>query len=270
MDKDTSINFNSTRNPVLEIALSTCERLQNALNSDKHEIINSIVNRPPLTIRELLYRDIADMKTVMIDYNITRYLVLFKWYSLFTLRLKEVFESMEKTGDVLMRLSRVKLKLYVITAAEIATSLSCYSKDVIVTFYGNSATSAKSDYVVLSKCQPDILIRIVRKTALDCSVSKWKVTGEMDTIFTIFRGNKFSNVVPYSNITFSTNVNVTAAYTSRVNALILYNRYITCANKELQLANIFCSNNNKYNTYSSIARSLFTTPDSICTSTEFV
>lgn len=250
-NNDETINFESARDGALDIALSTRDRLQDALNSGKHGISNSLPSGPPLTIRELLYSNISDTRTIAIDHNTSRYMVLYKWHALATVRLENVLVNMEKLGDVVIRLSREKLDLYVLTVAEIVNGLANYSKEVIVSAYEDNKQHC---HITLSKCPPDVLNRVIRRTVLDCSVSEWIVTGETGTIFTTFRGDKFKQVMEYADVTLSTNTNITVAHMGRVNAAILYNRYTNCHNKELQLANIFCANVRECNTYSSISR----------------
>lgn len=244
-----AIEFDSMRDAAFDVALSTRDRLQDALNSAKHGMKSPIAEGPILTVRKLLYSNISDISTIAIDHNSSRYLVLYKWHSLATVRIRDILASMEKVGDIVLRLDKLKLNLYILTTSEVATMFSSY-KDTIVATYNDQEA-----YIILSKCPADIITRVARKTQLGCSVAELEVAGDVGTICTTFRGNKFAEVMMYADVTLSTNVEVTVAYMGRIRAATLYNKYISCHNKELQLANIFCTNIRECNTYSSICRS---------------
>lgn len=181
-----TLSFDSERDPAMDLALSARNRLQSALDSTKHGISSSLAD-DPITIRELLYGGIEDTRTIAIDYNTSRYMVLYKWHSLVTIKLKDVLESMSRSGAIVVKLSKQKLDLYVTNTGEVAQGLAAYVKEIIVASYDDAANGG-DNCIVLSKCPSDVLNKVVRRTTLDCTADDLSVTGKLGTIHTTFRG----------------------------------------------------------------------------------
>lgn len=245
------MQFHSTRDEALDIALSVGQKLQSALDSAKHGFSASSSNSYTMSTRDILYGDIADVKTITVDNNTTRLMVLFKWYSMCNVKLKDIYSSISSKQFMEIRISRIKMDLYVLDAESISRGIFINNKDVRLKQYQDLEDDGIILYV--SNPPPDILNRIVRKTSLDCYVDDWEVKGESDTIYTIFSGNKFENVMMYVHDTLSTDVSITVSYMGKVNASLLYDKYISEPNANIYIASIFCSRASGCNVYSSVS-----------------
>jgi hypothetical protein len=251
MDDDTiDINFDSGRDRALDVALSTREKLQSALNSAKHGVSTAFGRGPPLTIRDLLYGNMSDMKTVTVHDDTTKYIVLFKWYSMSTVYLKDITTDVSIAGNIIVHLDSMKMNLYVIDIEDVATGICMHNKDIVDVY--PSGTDENNFSLMFMHSPPDILNRVIRRTSLDCHNGDWEIYGETGTIFTVFRGNKFTNVMTHADATLSSSPDVTASYMGKVNSVILYRKYINDINSDIYLANIFCSKDVGCNTYSNM------------------
>lgn len=231
-----NIDVNSERSRALDIALSSRDRLQNALSSAKHGNLSAFGKGMPLTIRHLLHSNVSRVRTVAVDLDSSRYMILYKWYSLCTLCLRDVYSTMYiSSNNVVVSLDENKMALYVISAEEVLDGLS--------TNMGNKCEvcMSSSTELVMDNAPSDVLTRCIRKTALDCTEHDWEVYGESGTIITVFSGNKFSNVMSYCDNTLSSNPEITSAYIGRVCANLLYDKYVSGDHVEIYLSNIMCS-----------------------------
>lgn len=244
------MEFESSRSKALDIALSVRSRLQEALSSAKHGMSNTNNSSPGITIRKLLYAGISDVETITIHHNTSRYLVLFRWYSMSTVRLRDIYLDVNVSSITTISLSKVKMDLYVLTLQDIATGLNRNNKDVVV---ASCHEESGICIINISSNTPDILNKLVRKTGFSCSDNEWSVSGEQGDIITTFNGNKFANVMSYADVTLSTNVNVTISYMGRIKAMMLYNKYARDEYSSIYLANILCSKEDSANTYSNIS-----------------
>jgi len=243
--------FNSPRNKALDIALSVRERLQDALNSAKHGSSSARSSGSQLSIRSLLHSNVSDTKTITIHHDSTKYMVLFRWYSMCTIRLKDIFLSISVATEVTIHLDKTRMEMYVISIPDVVSGIASNNRDILVCNHGSEDSGEY--YIRLSNCPPDVLNRIVRKTSFNCCDSEWEVTGEQGDIITTFDGNKFSNVMMYADVTLSTDVDITVSYMGKVNATILYSKYVTDDNSDLYIANMLCTRSKGNNTYRTIA-----------------
>jgi hypothetical protein len=204
----------SARDEPLDIALSVGQRLQNALDSAKHGITNVVDGRHCLTIKDILYGDIADTKTITVHNNTSRLVVLFKWYSMCNVRLRDIYLSLTNKQLTEVCIDKTKMDLYVLDEASVIEGILVNNKDISVKHCNDSGGDGLT--LCISNPPPDILNRIVRRTSLNCNKDEWNVIGTSGTIYTVFSGDRFENVMMYANDTISTDVGVTVSYMGKV------------------------------------------------------
>jgi hypothetical protein len=248
-----SICKQSPRDKSLDMALTTGIGLQNALSSMKHGMSRESETGVPITIRSLLSGGGKGTRTMTIHHGSNKYMVSYIWYSLSTVRLNRIMSAMDSTGGFRVLLDKTRMCLYVITVDDVAKGISNNNKDIIVTDYGN--IDANLDYIILLHPPSDIANRLVRITDLDCTSDSWTVIEKNDTVFTVFRGDKFANVMQRADVTLSTDVNITVSYIGKVNAAILYTRYLREQGADLYVASMLCLKSSGINTYDTISSS---------------
>lgn len=238
----------SERDESLSVALSVKERLQSALSSSKHGVSGEHGKGAALDVRTLLRGNSMNVSTVAIDYGTSKQLVLFKWYSMCTVLLREIVQSMERRGDTYMiHLDPDKMALY-------STDPGSAVQGLLQSLRGKYHIVADGTSLVAQSLPPDILTRQIRCTRLNCRESDWDVTDEGGVVYTVFKGEHFDEVVGSASEVLSTNVDVTVSRLGRVRSMLLYRRHLRGESVDQYLANIFCSFSDRCNVYSNIAR----------------
>jgi hypothetical protein len=108
--------------------------------------------------------------------------------------------------------------------------------------------------LMIERADSDLLNTVVRKTHIDCREGDWEVYGSVGTIMTVFRGNRFGNIMGSADVVLSSNPDITVSYMGRVNATLLYDKYIKEERSRIYIGNIMCSNVSGCNTYATMLK----------------
>ena len=239
-----NLNFLSHRNRSLDVALLSGNKLQSAISSVKHGVSATFAKGTSLTVSHLLYSKPSRTRTLAIDLDSSKYMVLYKWYSLCTVHVRDVMLDLLVSGsNVVICLNKMAMSLYCITLEEVMHGLSMYIK----TRCNIWSTSPLEIHV--DNAPSDIVLKPIRITALDCYESDFDVHAEEGTVVTVFGGDRFSNVMSYCDITLSSNPEITSSYLGRAQSLLLYTKYVTGENSHVYLSSIMCSEDTGCNTY---------------------
>lgn len=241
----------SERDEALEVALSSKDRLQDALSSAKHGISGSWEKSVPLDLRSLLRCNSSDVYTITIDHNSTKLLTLHRWYCVCNVLLKDVYKSMRVEEQVyVVELDSIKMDLYSLTAIRILQGL-------IESIKGKCSIKLRGNSIVSSLLPSDVLNRYVRKGKLNRGEESWKVYENKGDVYTSFKGNVFDSVAPYVDVVLSTNIEITVSRIGKVKALHLYKKYLReddNVNTDVYLSNMFCANTYGCNDYYTMAK----------------
>jgi hypothetical protein len=246
------IDFNVKRDPSLDIALSNTEALQRALSSIKHGYKTGKY-KSPINIRDVMYGSFSTVKTVAIHMNSTRDYTEYVWYSKCNVYMRDVCTKIVRNDNgVHMYISILKLDLYSIDIEQMKTCIDTMIKDRSVLL-----DTERIDNLLIYRVEDypcNVLQLPVRITSLNCSPSDWKVTVTGDTTYTIFKGDKFINVLDHCDVVLSTDANITVKHAGRIYANEMYSTYLSGDNVNLLLATVMFGGGDFVRDYSSIFR----------------
>jgi hypothetical protein len=235
------------RDRALDVALSTRDDLQRAIDSAKHSRANG-TRRNYMRIRDIMYGGTKPTKTLAIHTSMSIPEVECVWYSLSTVTLKDVYTSMgvTDTGGVVVTLSQDRMYLYSVDIEQVCKSLS----DVCA-----SITQAGTHDILLFGAPANVVNTVVRSTSLDCTPSDWECH-DGDVVVTVFHGDKYMNVLRHCDVTLSTDASLNVSYMGKVRSCMLYRKYVSGEYVDLMVGSLLCSHTSlpAYD-YSTVARS---------------
>ena len=222
-----------TRDKALDVALSSKDDLQRAIDSSKR-LRGGGTKKSHMRIRDIMYGSGRATKTLAIHHNMYKAEVECVWYSLSTVRLKDVYSSMsiKDTGEIILTLSQDMIDLHLIDTVQICQGLS----EACV-----SATVVGQCEILLVGATANIVNSVVRTTSLNSSPEEWTCY-EGDPVVTVFQGDKYMNVVRHCDVVLSTDAPLNVSYMGKVRSAMLYRRYLSGPNVDLMVGTLLCSN----------------------------
>lgn len=244
-------SFESARDEALSIALSSKDTLQESLSVAKHGSTTK-GRAPTLTIRSLLYGSVEPVKTICIHKCSNEYSVSYLWYSLSRVYFRDVYLSVQALDDcVRLYMDRDKLDLYVISLEDIVSGLQEGCKyPLMIDIVGDPDDLC----IEVNRIPGDIMLKCVRASPIDCIKDDWEVTGSVGEIQTVFKGDKYSSVYPYCDVTLSTNVNITIRHLGKTKAAVLYRMYASGEHIDLYLSRMVTSSDDEVVDYGNMAK----------------
>jgi hypothetical protein len=233
----------------LSIALLSKDTLQNSLNASKHDA-SAVSDSNSLTVRKILYGSTSPTRTICIHLNNTVHSVLYLWYSMSKVYIRDICSSIESLeGSYMLHFSQVKLDLYVLNIAEVCNGLNVSYKVHMVFKVANSSC------IEVRIVPQDIMLRCVRESPISSHSDEWEVFGKFGEIYSVFNGDKYKHLYPYCDTTLSTDLNITVRYIGKAKAAILYKQHIKGDNVDIYLSKMLSTRAGEVSDYNSMSRS---------------
>ena len=125
----------------LDIALSSKDSLQGALDSSKHGLTQKD-KTSKIPMRNILYGTVSPVKTIGITLNSTETIVQYIWHSRCCLQfshLKTQIEISKGNGKICLKVPVIMMHLYDMTAKDLVDSINTFdvkgSKDMVLTHW---------------------------------------------------------------------------------------------------------------------------------------
>jgi hypothetical protein len=227
------VDFDKERDITLDIALSSRHDVQKALSSGKHGSSNKRDAGCPVSLRDILYGDVASMKTLTIDMCSSEFLVAYRWYSSCNVRVRDIHAGMhmiDHDRDILgITISKSKMDLYAIGVGDILSALR-------ETHQVESSCGNDGDILLaIHNASQGIMNLRLRKSMLDCDPSGWKIVELGDRVYTLFKGDMYRQVCSMADVTFTTSNSLNVKYMGRISTAVLYRRHLSDSNIDMQV-----------------------------------
>lgn len=246
-----NVNFDRHRDAALEVALSSRHSVQQALSSMKHGIANRVQRVCPLSMKDILYGSYSGTKTLAIDENSSEYLVAYKWHSMASVQVRDLRVHISSlTSGYTIQINKTKLDLYVITPADLCKFIQSICTIISSTETEESVTIHVSDIPI------DFMNRYARKSGIDCHCGDWQLSSDNGTVYTLFRGDVYANLLGLSDALMTNNTRLNVEYMGKVNTALMYRKYIVDSNLDLYVGTLLYSHpDSAAHDYSSTSKS---------------
>lgn len=221
------------RDTALDVALSSRDELQRAIDVAKQGVATRATTAKCGKLRDIMYGGIKPTQTVAIHLNMAKCDVECIWYSLSTVLLKDVYASMsiDEKGKLCICLSMDKLDLYMLSIAAVVGALQevCTSVEVA------------DDGTICAIGVPANIVHVpVRSTSLESHADDWECH-DGEAVMTVFKGDKYMNVLPHCDVAFSTDASMNVSYMGKAKSVMLYRKYLSGKQLDLMVGVVLCS-----------------------------
>lgn len=232
-------NFNTDRNPSLDLALSVKDILQRSLDAAKHGYSEDKLSI--ITSRNLTYGSAGKVRTIAIDYNSCDYLAMLKWYSYCNVKLSDLnIKTSRRSNSLVISVDISYMKLYMIGIDEIIEGIGNHLKDKqrqpIYERLGDIYSIEIKEIIY------DIHTKVIRRTVLDHDIKDISVVSIGNVIYSIISGDAYNNVYQLCDDVLCTNISVMVNYVGKVRATMTCVRHCTDYTIQAILARMLHSN----------------------------